>query len=156
MPTGSNTLLDRTQTNEQSEAQIRREIENWVKAVRAKDINGLMAYYAPDVVTFDSVPPLQSRGPAAYRKNWEECFAMFPGPIGFEHRDLKITASDDVAFAHTIARLTGTTTQGEKADMSFRATACYRRIGDKWLVVHEHASVPFDPKTNKALLDLKS
>jgi ketosteroid isomerase-like protein len=65
-------------------------------------------------------------------------------------------ASDDIAFAHGLGRLTGTTTKGEQVDMSFRATMCYRKVGDKWLVVHEHASVPFDPQTNKALLDLKS
>jgi uncharacterized protein (TIGR02246 family) len=156
MPSGSSTLIDRTQTRQQNEAQIRREIEDWVNAVRAKDINRVMAFYAPDVVTFDAVPPLQSRGPNAYRKNWEECFAMFPGPIGYEHRDLQVTASDDIAFAHGLGRMTGTTTKGEQIDMSFRATVCFRKVGDKWIVAHEHASVPFDPKTNKALLDLKS
>jgi uncharacterized protein (TIGR02246 family) len=156
MATGSNTLLDRAPTNAQSEAQIRREIDEWVKAVRAKDLNKVMAYYSPDVVTFDAVPPLQSRGPATYRKNWDECFAMFPGPIGYEHRDLQITAGDELAFAHALGRMTGTTTKGEQVDMAFRVTACYRKIGDKWVVVHEHVSAPFDPKTNKAVLDLKS
>lgn len=155
MATGSSTLIDRTQTHQQNEAQIRREIEDWVKAVRVKDINRLLANYSPDLVTFDVVPPLQARGLSPYRKSWEEFFAMFPGPIGYEHRDLQVTVGEDLAFAHALGRITGTTTKGEQIDMFCRATVCYRKVGDKWLVVHEHASVPIDPNTKKALLDLK-
>jgi ketosteroid isomerase-like protein len=30
-----------------------------------------------------------------------------------------------------------------------RATACFRKIGGRWRVVHEHVSLPFDPETEK-------
>jgi len=36
-----------------------------------------------------------------------------------------------------------------------RATVCYRKIDGKWMIVHEHFSVPFDMETLKASLDLK-
>lgn len=35
------------------------------------------------------------------------------------------------------------------------ATMCFRKVEDAWLVVHEHNSVPFDPETGKAALDIK-
>jgi hypothetical protein len=70
--------------------QIRERIEAWAQALRAKDLNALMAHYAPDIVTFD-VMPLQSLGADAYRKNFEAWFASVQGPIDYEIRDLRIT-----------------------------------------------------------------
>jgi ketosteroid isomerase-like protein len=62
------------------EAQIRTLIDHWAKALRAKDINGLMSHYAPDILTFDIVPPLQCQGVDVYRKNFEAWFASVQGP----------------------------------------------------------------------------
>ena len=39
--------------------------------------------------------------------------------------------------------------------MWWRATAGYRRTDGKWIVTHQHASVPFDVASGKASLDLK-
>jgi ketosteroid isomerase-like protein len=39
--------------------------------------------------------------------------------------------------------------------MWVRATLCLRRIDGKWMIAHEHQSVPFDVETGKASLDLK-
>lgn len=100
-----------------NKAQIMEVIDNWVKAVRAKDINGVMSNYAPDILLFDLAPPLSYRGADAYRKNWEEWFASWRGPIGYEIRDLSITVGDDVAFSHSLNRITGTRTNAEKTDV---------------------------------------
>jgi ketosteroid isomerase-like protein len=43
-------------TNSKEEAQIRKLIDNWVNALRAKDLDGLMSHYAPDILTFDIAP----------------------------------------------------------------------------------------------------
>ena len=51
-----------------NEAAIRELIDGFVEAVRAKDINGVMSVYAPDLVAFDVVPPLQYVGAEAFRK----------------------------------------------------------------------------------------
>ena len=145
-----------TLTNKATEeAQIRQLIDDWVKAVRAKDIDALMTHYAPDSLLFDIMPPLQHKGADAYRKLWEGCFPYFQGQIGFEIRDLSITVGDDVAFCHSLSRMSGTTTKGEEIDNWMRATVCWRKINGKWMVTHEHVSVPIDMETNKALFDLK-
>ena len=48
--------------------QIRKLIDEWATAFRAKNIDGLMANHSPDIVLFDVPSPLQYRGADAYRK----------------------------------------------------------------------------------------
>ncbi len=138
-----------------AEAEIRALIEEQVKAIRAKDVNGSVSSYAPDVLLFDVVNPLRSRGSDAARKRLAEWFASFQGTIGYEVRDLVITAGDDVAFCHALKRVRATTTAGQRLDMWWRATICYRKFDGAWLVTHEHASVPFDVASGRASLDLE-
>ena len=137
------------------EDQIRALIDNRVKAVRAKDINGAMSSSAPGILSFDVINPLQYTGLDALKKRMEDWFSMFQGPIGHEICDLNITTSDDVAFSHGLNRVIGTKTDGKKIEMYWRATVCYRKIDGQWMVTHEHNSVPFDPKSGRASLDLK-
>jgi uncharacterized protein (TIGR02246 family) len=137
------------------EAQIRALIDDQAKAIRAKDIGGSVARYAPDVLLFDVVNPLRSIGSDAVRKRLSEWFATFQGPIGYELRDLSITTGEDVAFCHSLNRISATTTDGKKLDMWWRATVCYRKLDGRWMVTHEHASVPFDVKSGQASLALE-
>jgi uncharacterized protein (TIGR02246 family) len=137
-------------------AQIRERIDQWAKALRAKDVDRLMSHYAPDMLLFDLAPPLQYRGADAYRKSLEEWFSTFRGPVGYEIRDLSIMAGDDVAFCHSLNRISGTRTNGEKTDVWVRATVGFRKIDGKWMLTHEHVSVPFYMDgSDKAALDLK-
>jgi ketosteroid isomerase-like protein len=137
------------------EAEVKRLIEGGVEAFRARDIDGVMSIYARELVSFDLVPPLRYVGAGAYRKRWEETFSSFQGPIVYEIHDLDITTGDDVAFGHSLNRLSGTMNNGQKTDLWVRSTACFRKINGKWLIVHTHASVPVDLVNGKAVLDLK-
>lgn len=138
-----------------SEDQIRALIEDRVRAVCVKDINGAMSGIAPDILSFDVINPLQYAGSDALRKRLESWFSSFQGQIGRETCELNITAGDDVAFSHSLNRVIATAADGKKIDMYWRATSCYRKIDGKWMVTHEHNSVPFDPESGKASLDLK-
>jgi ketosteroid isomerase-like protein len=115
-----------------NEAQIRQLIDNQANAVRAKDINGSMSNYAPDIVSFDVVNPLQKIGLEACRKRADEWFSSFQGPIVYEIRDLRIIASDAAAFCHSVNRVNGTKTDGGEIDMWWRATVCWSKIDGKW------------------------
>jgi len=139
----------------EDENDIRALLDERVKAVRVKDINGAVAGSAPDILSFDVVNPLQYAGSNALKKRVENWFSSFEGPIGYEIFDLTITAGNDVAFSHSFNRVIGTTTDGKKIEMYWRATVCYRKIDGKWMVMHEHNSVPFDPENGKASLNLK-
>ena len=138
-----------------NEAEIRQQIEKLVEAVRAADLERVMSFYARDVVTFDIVPPLQKIGADAKRKNWMGVFATYRRPLGYEIRDLTITVGDDVAFGHSLNRISGALKNGNEIDQWVRWTVCLRRIGGHWLIAHDHVSVPTDFATGKALLGLR-
>ena len=138
-----------------NEAEIRGLIDDWVKALRARDIDTLVLNYAPDVVSFDVVNPLQRKGRDAVRKRADEWISSWQGPINSEIRELSITADDNVAFSHHLSRFNGTKKSGGEIDMWIRATLCFGKVDGKWMVAHEHVSVPFDPQSGQASLDLK-
>ncbi len=137
------------------EAAIQRLLDAGIQSIRDKNIDGVMALYAPDVVSFDIVPPLRYVGAAAFRKLWEQVFASAQGPIGYELHDLHITVGEDVAFSYSLNRISGTMNNGQKTDVWLRWTACFRKINGKWLIVHHQNSVPVDLAHGTAVLDLK-
>jgi uncharacterized protein (TIGR02246 family) len=137
------------------EAAIRELIDGFVNAIRAKDINAVMSVFAPEVVSFDLGPPLQHAGGEEFRKRWQELFESYQNAIDYEVRDLRITAGNDVAFSHSLNRVSGTMKNGQKNDRWLRWTAGYRKTNGRWLIVHEQVSVPVDVRNGKAILDLR-
>lgn len=142
-------------SREKDESAIRELIDGLVGAVRAKDINRVMSAYAPDLVAFDIVPPLQYVGASTFMKPWQEVFERYQGPIHYEVRELAVTAGNDVAFSHSLNRMSGTMTSGSKTDLWLRCSACYRKTDGKWRIAHLQVSVPVDLANGKAVLDLK-
>lgn len=136
-------------------SQIRKRLDTWTQALHPKDINALMAHYAPDVITFDLRPPLQVQGVDAYRKNFEAWFASVQGPIDYEIRDLRVTMNDDVAFCHSLSHVKSTKTTGEKSDYWVRVTTGLQKRNGQWMIIHEHVSMPFNMETMKATFDLQ-
>jgi PhnB protein len=140
----------------QEDARIRAAIESWAAALRAKDVGRILSHYAPDVVTADLAPPLWNTGVGTLRKNFEQWFSTWAGPIGFEVRALHVTAGGDLAFARSLNRIHGARTDGSQNDVWVRATVCFRKGGDEWTVIHEHVSVPFYMDGSyRAAVDLK-
>jgi uncharacterized protein (TIGR02246 family) len=128
-----------------AEAQIRRILAERETAMRARDAERVVAAYAPDVVDFSLAPPLQQPAgdvrDVGIRRSW---FAGFDGPIEYEIRDLSVTAGEDVAFCHSLNRLS-TTPRGAPQSFTlwFRATVCFRKVDGTWRITHEHNSTPF-------------
>jgi ketosteroid isomerase-like protein len=59
------------------DAAIRELIDGFVKTIRAKDINGVMSVFAPEVVSFDLGPPLRHGGGETFMKRWLELFESY-------------------------------------------------------------------------------
>ena len=53
-----------------------------------------------------------------------------------------------------IRAITGTLKTRAKVDMWFRTTLGFRRIGDRWLIAHDHGSVPLNAGNSQASLGL--
>jgi len=121
----------------QNEVDIRKVVEVWVKAIQDHDIKGILAQHTHDIVMFDVPVPLQNLGLEAYKKTWDIFFQYNPGgEDSFVLVDLKITASDTVAFCHALLKIGGT-------EPECRLTIGLKKINGIWYIVHEHHSAPF-------------
>jgi PhnB protein len=141
----------------QDDDEIRGLLADFTKALHDRDAAAAIAVLADDAVSFDLAPPLE-QGPEATHDpaQLEAWFSTWASPIVSESRDLRIETGGDVAYAYGLQHLTGSKTDGEKVDLWFRATACFRREAGRWRIAHMHNSVPFAMDgTERALLDLE-
>jgi uncharacterized protein (TIGR02246 family) len=134
--------MSASSTRTVNEAAIRELVQSWARAVRAKDLDGILANHSTDILMFDVPPPLQSKGIEAYKKTWELFFSWSNDPVVFDIKDMDIIAGSDVAFVAALMRCAGTEKNGERIELEFRLTIGLRRIGDQWMVLHEHHSIP--------------
>jgi uncharacterized protein (TIGR02246 family) len=117
-------------------------VEHWARAVRTKDLNGILANHSQDILMFDLPPPLQSEGIEAYKKTWDLFFSWAQDSGVFDIRRMNITAGDEVAFVTALMRCAGREKNGDKTELDFRLTMGLRKIDGLWTIVHEHHSIP--------------
>jgi ketosteroid isomerase-like protein len=98
-----------------AESAIRALIERWAAAVRAGDLDGVLADHADDIQMFDVPPPDEVRGIDAYRETWPPFFDWLRRGAVFEIVSLDVTAGADVAFATALLRCGTVQTFGEHA-----------------------------------------
>ena len=142
------------ETMASTESEVKALLDNQFEAIRTKDIDQLMPLYSADIVYFDLVPPLQYVGSAALRQRFLEWFDGWKSSIVMEIRDLTIVASGNIAAAHMLLRASGTLKNGNEVGYWVRASDCYRRSSDGWLITHEHVSLPVDMASRSAAVDL--
>lgn len=143
-------LRAQTKSSVDEKAAIEALYKNYDSAFNKRDVNGVMAAYAPDVFVFDAVPPRQYSGWAAYKKDWEGLLAAYPGPVTNSLVEMNIRVVGTVAYTHYIDDTTFTTKEGSKAHFVVRTTDVLRKSKGKWLIVQEHVSFPVDLATGKA------
>jgi ketosteroid isomerase-like protein len=132
-------------------ARIEALFQAYVQAFKAKDVNALMANYAPgELFVFDVIPPREYPSWDAYKKDWEGLFAAMPGPIDNNISELNITVVGPVAYARNIQTGYFTGKDGSRLNWAVRVTDVLRKINGKWLIVQEHVSVPVDFATGTA------
>jgi len=124
------------------EAAIRALIEERVVALREKDGPRAVGVLASDLVAFELAPPLvaENATDAAAAQAWLD---GFEGPVETEVRDLVVHVSGEVAYSHSLNRLTATRKDGRKVDFWMRSTLGFAKRGGAWKIVHGHTSVPF-------------
>ena len=123
------------------EDQIRGLIEGWAAAVQARDLPGVLADHATDIVMFDVPPPYEGvRGLDAYRDSWPQFFDWLASGATFEIESMQVTTGPDVAVAYGLLRC-GTPAGFERDPRQrLRLTVGLRKTGGRWIVVHEHHS----------------
>jgi ketosteroid isomerase-like protein len=131
---------------------IRALYQSYMEAFNKKDVAKIMSYYVPgsDLFVFDVTPPRQHVGWADYKKDWDDLFAAFTGPVHQELSDLNVTTVGTLAVSHYMVAGYFTGADGTRLTVAVRVTDALRRMHGKWLIFHEHASVPVDLATAKA------
>ena len=129
-------------TSQTSESVVRDLLERWAAAVRAKNMPEVLANHAPDFVMFDVPPPFESRGLAAYEDTWKLFYSSQPDPVAFDIKLLEVVAGDEVAFAFAHMQCIEPTEKEKRTPLDFRLTVGLRKVEGRWLIVHEHHSVP--------------
>ena len=111
-------------------------------AFKANDVDALAAAYAPDAVLY---PPgaMAQRGRDAIRKG----FADFLGHYritDFVATDQHYQTSGDLSTGWGLFTITAVPRSGSGSPMRWegRYTSVARRLGGKWLLVSDHASLP--------------
>jgi ketosteroid isomerase-like protein len=136
-----------------AETVIRQRIQDYAEAISTKDIDRVMSFFAPNLVSFDLEPPLRYTGADNKRRRWQQGFAAYRN-INYEVHELIVSTDGELAFVNGLNRFKGTLAGGHITDAWVRWTACFRRIDDVWLIVHDHVSVPADLKHGQAVLNL--
>lgn len=127
-----------------NEGLIQELLEKWADTNLSGQQDQVLVNHAPDVTIFDVLPPLKYEGADTYRKSWDDWQPTMEGPGLFKIHDLKITAGDDVAFAHCLIQCGGTHPDGRKFEDWVRATFCLCQMEGKWLITHQHISMPLN------------
>jgi ketosteroid isomerase-like protein len=124
------------------ESVLRRRVDALAQAIRDKDLERMLDFYARDVEVFDLRASLNVSGAGAYRNNLEHWFDSFEGPLGFELHNLRVAPGESAAFCHYLALVTGARPGGRTSGYWVRGTTCFERRDGEWLVTHEHISTP--------------
>ncbi|MBB6096208.1 ketosteroid isomerase-like protein [Povalibacter uvarum] len=133
---------------------IRTLVEGINRAHSDRDARAIIAPFASDATLFDLSPPLahgvSEKATAAWLDTWD-------GPVSRKVHNLEITVGGDLAYAHGYIHTAAVSNaSGALAEWWSRATFCLARRAGRWLIVHEHTSVPFYMDGSlKAALDLK-
>lgn len=122
-------------------------LDEHAAALAARDPERVTACYSAEPVMYTLAPPLRQRPDSEYATTVEgltRWFATFDSPIQIDYQNPVVTTDGDVAFAHTLTKMT-TTPAGAPEPFSFwfRSTFGLRRQQDGWRIVHRHDSVPF-------------
>jgi ketosteroid isomerase-like protein len=125
--------------------EIREVIETKAALLEKGDAEAVVAYYAPGFVEYSLAPPLRQPGGDRDPGPLRAWIATFEKPPRREVTRLEITTDGDVAFATSLDRLSAVPRgAAEGFSLWFRVTLGLRRIDGRWLVTHEHESVPFE------------
>lgn len=124
------------------EAAIRDLLTSWAAAVRAMNLEAVLAHHAADISMFDVPPPFESRGIRAYADTWKLFYSAQPEPVAFDIKRLDVVAGADVGFAYALMQCAELAPDGRRVPLDFRLTVGLRKIDGHWTIVHEHHSVP--------------
>ena len=133
---------------------VRQHLDRYAAAVLARDADGLLALYDPDVRVFDTWAVWSYDGAVAWRAAVDGWFGSLVDErcrVTFD--DVRIVGDAGLAAMSAVVTYTAITPDGAALrSMQNRIDWVLRAGGDRWRVVHEHTSVPVGFDDGKAIL----
>src|SRR5580704_11392323 len=131
-----------------------RDVEN--KMIATTNTDDLMKYYDQnDVDVYDLAGPLEYKGNAAVRGDFDNVFANFAGAKG-NFVELVVVSDGKMGMARSIQHFAWTDKAGKPQEVTVRVTDVFHKVDGQWKVIHTHISAPMDPKTGMTETNLKS
>jgi ketosteroid isomerase-like protein len=126
------------------------------KMIATTNTDDLMKYYDQnDVDVYDLAGPLQYKGNAAVRSDFDNVFANFAGAKG-NFVELVVITDGKMGMARSIQHFAWTDKAGKPQEVTVRVTDVFHKVDGQWKVIHTHISAPMDPKTGMTQTNLKS
>jgi ketosteroid isomerase-like protein len=126
-----------------------------LEAFDRKDLDTVMSFYVDDkdAIFYEDTLPFQLVGVDALRRLDQEFFDS-ASQIHSTMEAISIVTCDDLAVAHYTLSVKWTGKDGAHSQRG-RFSQVLKKVNGKWLIWHEHYSVPFDPATGRAVLEAK-
>jgi len=119
-------------------------IQRYYDAWNSLDVEKAGEFYAKDAgLIFYDITPFEYHGWAAYKEGVKQAFfdKMTSAKL-IPNNDLRVTRRGNVAWTTVTFHLSGALKTGGAMELDARHTAIWVKRGGRWLVVHEHISVP--------------
>ncbi|MBF6547045.1 SgcJ/EcaC family oxidoreductase [Nocardia brasiliensis] len=138
-----------------AEQDLRELHRSWFDSTAAKDIDGLMAPIADDVVSYEHEQPLEYVGVRAVREVCQAGLdASADGTVTWNVPDLKIVVDGDLAVAWGLNHMQVAPPDAPAVESWSRGTRIFQRRQGVWRMTHQHVSFPYDPATGAAETNL--
>ncbi|WP_028659834.1 YybH family protein [Nocardioides insulae] len=135
-------FADPTSTN--SDQDVRLVHDAFGEGTRAADLDALMAHIAEEVVSYEQVPPMEYVGVDAVRAVCATGLEAAPHGVDLDTPDLTVRMGGDLAVSWGIDRVRISQEDGSVKEVYNRGTRVFARRDGRWLVVHQHLSLPLE------------
>jgi ketosteroid isomerase-like protein len=126
-----------------------------IAATSTDEAASLGCFDQNDIVLYDFIPPLEYKGAKAVRGDLDNFFNNAKNVKG-EFVELQVITDGKLGVARSIQHFTWTTKDGKPMQATLRVTDVLHKTQGGWKVFHTHVSVPVNPDTGKAEMNLKS
>lgn len=135
--------------NREVAAEVIDQIALWDKAITRQQIDTVVQCCSDRVSLFDVSS--QITGVKEYRKEWEKFRPYFSASIDIVRSNITLHASTDLAVMHCFTQVVDVLTNTTLVPWC-RTTLCMQKQNQRWLVVHQHISIPVDMQTGNIIL----
>ena len=127
----------------QSNSEFKHMIENYWKTWSLMDTDKSAAMYVknPDAIFFD-VTPMKYKGWTEYADGVKKAFGSTASATFTPNDDITVSRHGDWAWTTDTFRGVLIAKDGKRSELNGRHTAIWEKVHGKWLIVHDHVSVP--------------